>query len=37
MVDKLISKANTGLLIGTTSWKEQFLEAITVSAGELIY
>nr|XP_046918733.1 sodium/calcium exchanger 1-like isoform X2 [Dermatophagoides farinae] len=34
MVDKLISKANTSITIGSSSWKEQFIEAITVSAGD---
>ncbi|KAL7980787.1 hypothetical protein Chor_001941, partial [Crotalus horridus] len=33
-VDKLIKKTNLALVIGTHSWREQFLEAITVSAGE---
>lgn len=33
-VDKLVQRANASLLIGTSSWKEQFLEAITVSAGK---
>ncbi|NXA57565.1 NAC3 protein, partial [Nothocercus julius] len=33
-VDKLIKKTNLAMVIGTHSWREQFLEAITVSAGE---
>ncbi|XP_043934502.1 sodium/calcium exchanger 2 isoform X2 [Protopterus annectens] len=33
-VDKLIKKTNLALVIGTHSWREQFLEAITVSPGE---
>ncbi|GFT13323.1 hypothetical protein NPIL_521211 [Nephila pilipes] len=33
-VDKLFQKANITLSIGTSSWKEQFIEAITVSAGD---
>jgi len=33
-VDKLFQKANTSIMIGTSSWKEQFIEAFTVSAGE---
>lgn len=33
MVDKLVKKANASLVVGTSSWKEQFAEAITVSAG----
>ncbi|XP_070620950.1 sodium/calcium exchanger 2 isoform X2 [Erythrolamprus reginae] len=32
-VDKLIKKTNLALVIGTHSWREQFLEAITVSPG----
>lgn len=32
-VDKLVQRANASLLIGTSSWAEQFAEAITVSAG----
>ncbi|XP_074037484.1 sodium/calcium exchanger 3 isoform X2 [Leptinotarsa decemlineata] len=33
-VDKLVQRANASLLIGTSSWKEQFIEAVTVSASE---
>ncbi|CAL8099908.1 unnamed protein product [Orchesella dallaii] len=33
-VDKLLQRANASMLVGTSSWKEQFIEAITVSAGE---
>ncbi|XP_077586874.1 sodium/calcium exchanger 3 isoform X2 [Stigmatopora nigra] len=33
-VDKLIRKTNLSLVVGTNSWKEQFMEAITVSADE---
>ncbi|XP_013406595.1 sodium/calcium exchanger 1 isoform X2 [Lingula anatina] len=33
-VDKLLKKANMAVLIGTSSWKEQVLEAISVSAGD---
>lgn len=33
-MDKLIKKTNLALVIGTHSWREQFLEAITVSAGK---
>uniref|UniRef100_A0A3Q2VK20 Solute carrier family 8 member 3 n=1 Tax=Haplochromis burtoni TaxID=8153 RepID=A0A3Q2VK20_HAPBU len=33
-VDKLIKKTNLALVVGTNSWREQFMEAITVSAGE---
>ncbi|XP_054652033.1 sodium/calcium exchanger 3 isoform X3 [Dunckerocampus dactyliophorus] len=31
-VDKLIKKTNLALVVGTNSWREQFMEAITVSA-----
>ncbi|XP_041851092.1 sodium/calcium exchanger 2b [Melanotaenia boesemani] len=33
-VDKLIKKTNLALVIGTHSWGEQFVEAVTVSAGD---
>ncbi|XP_013777864.1 sodium/calcium exchanger 3-like isoform X2 [Limulus polyphemus] len=33
-VDKLFQKANVSLALGTSSWKEQFIEAVTVSAGD---
>ncbi|XP_038144205.1 sodium/calcium exchanger 1-like isoform X2 [Cyprinodon tularosa] len=33
-VDKLIKKTNLALVIGTNTWREQFVEAITVSAGD---
>jgi solute carrier family 8 (sodium/calcium exchanger) len=33
-VDKLFQKANVSISLGTSSWKEQFIEAITVSAGD---
>ncbi|KAM4604372.1 sodium/calcium exchanger 1a isoform 2-T2 [Polymixia lowei] len=33
-VDKLIKKTNLALLIGTNSWRQQFVEAITVSSGD---
>ncbi|KAG8232969.1 hypothetical protein J437_LFUL013581 [Ladona fulva] len=33
-VDKLVKRANASILVGTSSWKEQFIEAITVSAGD---
>ncbi|KAK8389142.1 hypothetical protein O3P69_020845 [Scylla paramamosain] len=34
LVDKLVKKANASMLVGSSSWKEQFTEAITVQAGE---
>ncbi|XP_051942501.1 sodium/calcium exchanger 3 isoform X2 [Hippocampus zosterae] len=33
-VDKLIKKTNLAMVVGTNSWREQFMEAITVSADE---
>ncbi|KAK2819455.1 hypothetical protein Q7C36_021101 [Tachysurus vachellii] len=32
-VDKLIKKTNLALLVGTNSWREQFVEAIKVNSG----
>ncbi|KAJ8383650.1 hypothetical protein AAFF_G00216210 [Aldrovandia affinis] len=32
-VDKLMQKTNLALVIGTQSWREQFVDAVTVSAG----
>ncbi|CAH2044626.1 unnamed protein product, partial [Iphiclides podalirius] len=32
-VDKLVQRANASIIIGTSSWKEQFTEAITASSG----
>jgi len=31
----LLRKANMSLVVGTSSWREQFIEAVTVSAGRL--
>ncbi|XP_041863821.1 sodium/calcium exchanger 2a [Melanotaenia boesemani] len=33
-VDKLIKDSNLAVVIGTHSWREQFIEAVTVSAGD---
>jgi hypothetical protein len=35
-VDKLIKKTNLALVVGTHSWRDQFMEAITVSAGKRV-
>ncbi|TPP60649.1 Sodium/calcium exchanger 1 [Fasciola gigantica] len=32
-VDRLVKQGKWALVVGTSSWKEQFVEAITVSAG----
>lgn len=36
-VDKLVQRANASIMVGTSSWKEQFIEAITVSGGRSKY
>lgn len=33
-VDKLVQRANASIILGTSSWKEQFTEALTVSSGD---
>ncbi|KAM9362919.1 sodium/calcium exchanger 1a isoform 1-T1 [Symphorus nematophorus] len=33
-VDKLLKKTNLALVIGTNSWREQFVEAMTVGSGD---
>ncbi|XP_054635355.1 sodium/calcium exchanger 1-like isoform X2 [Dunckerocampus dactyliophorus] len=33
-VDKVMKKTRLAVLVGTTSWREQFVDAITVSAGD---
>eukprot|EP00794_Sanderia_malayensis_P019950 gene19950-21904_t len=33
-IDKMLKKTNLALLLGTSSWREQFSEAITVSTGD---
>jgi len=33
-VDKLLKKTNMALMVGSSSWKEQFVEAFSVSAGD---
>ena len=33
-VDKLLKKTNLSLVLGTSSWKEQFIDAVSISAGE---
>lgn len=32
-VDKLIKKANLAVIVGTSSWREQFVEALSVNGG----
>jgi len=33
-VDKMMQRANASMLVGTSSWKEQFSEALSIQAGE---
>ncbi|XP_061816388.2 sodium/calcium exchanger 1-like isoform X1 [Nerophis lumbriciformis] len=33
-VDKMIKKTNLALVVGSSSWREQFVSAVTVSAGD---
>ncbi|CAG7822333.1 unnamed protein product [Allacma fusca] len=33
-VDKLVQRANASLLVGTSSWKEQFIEAMSISPAD---
>lgn len=30
----MLKTANTSFMLGTSSWREQFVEALTVSAGD---
>ena len=34
-MDKLIKKANLAVIVGTSSWREQFIEALSVNGGIL--
>ncbi|XGW01494.1 hypothetical protein V3C99_013989 [Haemonchus contortus] len=34
IVDRMIRNANTKLMLGTSSWREQFIDALTVGADE---
>ncbi|CAB3397317.1 unnamed protein product [Caenorhabditis bovis] len=34
IVDRMIKNANTRIMLGTSSWREQFTEALVVSAGD---
>lgn len=35
-VDKLVQRANASLVVGSSSWKEQFIEAITVNPSGIL-
>lgn len=32
-VDRMLTNANTSIMVGTSSWKQQFNEAITIEEG----
>jgi len=34
VVDKLFKKANMSLVVGTSSWREQFIDAVSISPGK---
>uniref|UniRef100_A0A7E4WAS1 Sodium/calcium exchanger 1 n=1 Tax=Panagrellus redivivus TaxID=6233 RepID=A0A7E4WAS1_PANRE len=34
VVDRMLKTANTSLMLGTSSWREQFVDALTVGAGD---
>ncbi|CAD5222867.1 unnamed protein product [Bursaphelenchus okinawaensis] len=34
VVDRMLKTANASFMLGTSSWREQFIEALTVSAGD---
>ncbi|KAI6213531.1 Sodium/calcium exchanger 2 [Aphelenchoides besseyi] len=34
VVDRMLKTANTSFMLGTSSWREQFIDALTVSAGD---
>lgn len=34
LVDVMLKSAKTGIVLSTSSWKEQFIEALSVSAGK---
>ena len=35
-VDKLIKKANLAVMVSTSSWREQFVEALSVNGGKIL-
>ena len=35
-VDKMMQKANASMMLGSSSWLEQFTEAFSVQAGKLV-
>ncbi|VDM45426.1 unnamed protein product [Toxocara canis] len=34
VIDRMLKTANTSFMLGTSSWREQFLDALTVGAGD---
>ena len=35
-VDRMMQRGNASMMMGASSWKDQFLEAFTVQAGESV-
>ena len=35
-VDRMLKRGNASMMVGASSWKDQFLEAFTVQAGNSI-
>ena len=35
-VDRMLKRGNASMMVGASSWKDQFLEAFTVQAGKSI-
>jgi hypothetical protein len=35
-VDRMLKRGNASMMVGASSWKEQFVEAFTVQAGQSI-
>ena len=33
-VDRMLKRGNASMMVGASSWKDQFLEAFTVQAGK---
>jgi len=35
-VDRMLKRGNASMMVGASSWKDQFLEAFTVQAGKFM-
>ena len=36
-VDRMLKRGNASMMVGASSWKDQFVDAFTVQAGNNIY